>query len=167
MLVSRWVCRLSSWSPACGLPRTGISTEAKLLFLLPHASYSKKLCVRKKLVSLFLLFGKCQDSSYSPNMNYWKYEGHLMLKPKTMLFVGIFLFQMTQTWPSSQERFGSLPGSDALAVGVCWEEGCVLRTSGECTVHPMNGTNLAQACLAPCLLVPQWVSSHSVILAVV
>lgn len=81
--------------------------------------------------------------------------------PRLCYLLGFFLFLMTQGWPSSQEHFGSLRGSDAPAVGVCWEEGWVVRTSREGTVHltvlwhtGQNATDLAQACLAPCVLVP-------------
>lgn len=92
-----------------------------------------------------------------------------MLKPKPMLFDGNFFVLVTQGWPISQEHFGSLPGSDALAVRVCWEDGCVFRTSREGTMHPtelwhlgQGGTDLTQACLALCVLVPPLgLQSHS------
>lgn len=113
-------------------------------------------------MNLFVLaFGKCQNSSHSPNMNYWKYEGHLMLKPKTMLFVGIFLFLMTQSWPSSQERFGSLPGSDAPVRERAGRRAAWSGPPGEHAVQltvvwltGQDGTDLTRACLAPHVLVP-------------
>lgn len=78
-------------------------------------------------MSLFILaLGKCQNSSYSPNMNYLR-PSHAQTQKYVICWD--FLFLMTQTWPHSQEHFGSLPISDASAAGACWEEGCVVRSS--------------------------------------
>lgn len=84
-----------------------------------------------------------------------------MLKHKTVLFVGIFLFLLTQTWPSSQERFGSLPGSDAAVWERAGRRAAWSGPAGEHTVQltlvwlaGQDGTDLTQACLAPHVLVP-------------